>query len=119
MLVLEVVATTIFQREVPDAILGRTIGAMDTVTVTAYALGAFLAPVLAAIVGPIVVLLGFGIAMVFGDRDRDAGGRPIGEAPDLDPGVDRFVRLSLFEGSVARLPGAGCRPPGSRAGPAW
>ncbi len=33
MLVLEVVATTIFQREVPDAIRGRTIGAMDTVTV--------------------------------------------------------------------------------------
>ena len=52
MLVLEVVATTIFQREVPDSIRGRTIGAMDTVTVSAYALGAFLAPILAAVVGP-------------------------------------------------------------------
>lgn len=97
MLVLEVVATTIFQREVPDAIRGRTIGAMDTVTVSAYALGAFLAPVLAAIVGPVVVLLGFGIAMVAATL---VGTLVVGRsaAPPLDPGADRFVRLPLFDG---------------------
>lgn len=97
MLVLEVVATTIFQREVPDAIRGRTIGAMDTVTVTAYALGAFLAPVLAAIVGPVVVLLGFGIAMVAATL---IGTLVVGRsaAPPLDSGADRFVRLPLFDG---------------------
>ncbi|HJT63912.1 MAG TPA: MFS transporter [Candidatus Limnocylindria bacterium] len=97
MLVLEVVATTIFQREVPDAIRGRTIGAMDTVTVSAYALGAFLAPVLAAIVGPVIVLLGFGIAMVAATL---IGTLVVGRsaAPPLDPGADRFVRLPLFDG---------------------
>ncbi len=64
MLLLEVVATTIFQREVPDSIRGRGIGAMDTLTVSAYALGAFLAPVLAAALDPVVVLLAFGVLMV-------------------------------------------------------
>jgi MFS family permease len=97
MLVLEVVATTIFQREVPDAIRGRTIGAMDTVTVTAYALGAFFAPVLAALTGAVVVLLGFGIAMV---AATILGTLVIGrsEAPSVDPGAERFVRLALFDG---------------------
>jgi MFS family permease len=97
MLVLEVVATTIFQREVPDAIRGRTIGAMDTVTVTAYALGAFLAPVLAALIGPVVVLLGFGVAMVVA---AVLGTLVIGRAaaPPLDPGAERFVRLPMFDG---------------------
>ena len=97
MLVLEVVATTIFQREVPDAILGRTIGAMDTVTVTAYALGAFLAPILASITSPVVVLLGFGVAMI---TAAIIGTIVIGksEAPVADPGVERFVRLPLFDG---------------------
>jgi MFS family permease len=97
MLVLEVVATTIFQREVPDAIRGRTIGAMDTVTVTAYAAGAFLAPILAAIAGPVVVLLVFGIAMVAATL---VGTLVIGRsaAPPVDPGAERFVRLPLFDG---------------------
>jgi MFS family permease len=97
MLVLEVVATTIFQREVPDAIRGRTIGAMDTVTVTAYAVGAFLAPVLAALIGPVVVLLGFGVAMVVA---AVLGTLVIGRAaaPSLDPGAERFVRLPMFDG---------------------
>jgi MFS family permease len=97
MLVLEVVATTIFQREVPDAIRGRTIGAMDTVTVTAYAVGAFLAPILAALAGAVVVLLVFGIAMVAATL---LGTLVIGRsaAPAVDPGADRFVRLPLFDG---------------------
>jgi MFS family permease len=97
MLVLEVVATTIFQREVPDAIRGRTIGAMDTVTVSAYALGAFLAPILASLVGPVVVLLGFGVAMVLATL---VGTLVVGRsaAPHLDPGAERFVRLPLFNG---------------------
>jgi MFS family permease len=97
MLVLEVVATTIFQREGPDSIRGRTIGAMDTVTLSAYALGAFLAPLLAALIGPVVVLLGFGVAMVAATL---LGTAVVGRsrAPKLDPGAERFVRLPLFNG---------------------
>jgi MFS family permease len=97
MLLLEVVATTIFQRAVPDSIRGRTIGAMDTVTLSAYALGAFLAPVLAAAVGAVVVLLGFGIGMVGATLIGTAlVGRSV--ASGMDPGAERFVRLPLFDG---------------------
>jgi MFS family permease len=97
MLLLEVVATTIFQRAVPDSIRGRTIGAMDTLTVSAYALGAFLAPILAAAVGAVVVLLGFGISMVAATLIGTAlVGRSA--ASEMDPGAERFVRLPLFDG---------------------
>jgi len=97
MLLLEVVATTIFQRAVPDSIRGRTIGAMDTLTVSAYALGAFLAPILAAATGPVVVLLGFGMAMVAATL---VGTVLVGRSAALamDPGAKRFVRLPLFDG---------------------
>lgn len=97
MLLLEVVATTIFQRAVPDSIRGRTIGAMDTLTVSAYALGAFLAPILAAATGPVVVLLGFGIAMLAATL---VGTVLVGRsaASGMDPGAERFVRLPLFDG---------------------
>lgn len=97
MLLLEVVATTIFQRAVPDSIRGRTIGAMDTLTVSAYALGAFLAPILAAALGPVVVLLGFGVGMVAATLIGTAlVGRSA--AAGMDPGAERFVRLPLFDG---------------------
>ncbi len=97
MLLLEVVATTIFQRAVPDSIRGRTIGAMDTLTVSAYALGAFLAPILAAAVGAVVVLFGFGIGMVAATLIGTAlVGRSA--ASGMDPGAERFVRLPLFDG---------------------
>jgi MFS family permease len=97
MLLLEVVATTIFQRAVPDSIRGRTIGAMDTVTVSAYALGAFLAPILAAATSPVVVLLGFGIAMVAATLVGTLLLGPSAE-PEMEPGAERFVRLPLFDG---------------------
>jgi len=97
MLLLEVVATTIFQREVPDSIRGRGIGAMDTVTVSAYALGAFLAPILAAAMDPVVVLLGFGILMV---AATIVGTLLVGQssAAAQDPAADRFTGLAIFAG---------------------
>ncbi|MEX1278264.1 MAG: MFS transporter [Chloroflexota bacterium] len=80
MLLLEVVATTIFQRAVPDSIRGRTIGA-----------------ILAAATGPVVVLLGFGIAMVAATL---VGTILVGRsaASEMDPGAERFVRIPLFDG---------------------
>lgn len=97
MLLLEVVATTIFQREVPDSIRGRGIGAMDTLTVSAYALGAFLAPVLAAAFDPVVVLLGFGVLMV---GATVVGTLLVGQssAAKADPAADRFMALDIFSG---------------------
>lgn len=97
MLLLEVVATTIFQREVPDSIRGRGIGAMDTLTVSAYALGAFLAPVLAAALDPVVVLLAFGVLMV---GATVVGTLLVGQssAATADPAADRFIGLAMFAG---------------------
>ncbi len=97
MLLLEVVATTIFQREVPDSIRGRGIGAMDTLTVSAYALGAFLAPVLAAALDPVVVLLAFGVLMVGATL---VGTLLVGQssAAKADPAADRFIGLPMFAG---------------------
>jgi hypothetical protein len=43
-LLLEIVATTLQQRIVPDAIRGRTFGIIETVGVTAYAVGSFVLP---------------------------------------------------------------------------
>ncbi|MGH2462814.1 MAG: cyclic nucleotide-binding domain-containing protein, partial [Candidatus Limnocylindria bacterium] len=66
-------------------------------TVSAYALGAFLAPILAAAVGPVVVLLGFGFAMVVATLIGTAlVGRSA--ASGMDPGAERFVHLPLFDG---------------------
>ena len=48
-LLLEITATTLLQRIVPDSVRGRTIGTMETASVIAYAVGAFLVPVLAAV----------------------------------------------------------------------
>ncbi|MEO6350417.1 MAG: cyclic nucleotide-binding domain-containing protein, partial [Candidatus Limnocylindrales bacterium] len=61
-LLVEIVATTLLQRIVPDAIRGRTIGAMDTLSVTAYASGAFVIPILAA-KQPAIVLIGCAVAI--------------------------------------------------------
>jgi len=48
-LLVEIVATTLLQRIVPDEVRGRTIGGMQTVSIAAYATGSFVMPVLAAI----------------------------------------------------------------------
>jgi len=60
-LLVEVIGTTLFQRIVPDEIRGRVIGAMETLSVTAYAAGSFLIPVLAVTLGPDPVLAASGL----------------------------------------------------------
>ena len=98
MLLLEIVVTTIFQRTVPDAIRGRTIGAMDTITVSTYALGAFLAPILADQFTPVPVLLAFGVAMAVATVLGTALVGQTAAPPPLIDGADRFMRLPLFNG---------------------
>lgn len=98
MLLLEIVVTTIFQRTVPDAIRGRTIGAMDTITVSTYALGAFLAPILADQFSPVAVLLVFGVAMAVATVLGSALVGQTAAPPPLIDGADRFMRLPLFNG---------------------
>lgn len=47
-LLIDIVGTTLFQRIVPDAIRGRTLGIMQTVYVISYASGSLLIPLIAA-----------------------------------------------------------------------
>lgn len=61
-LLVEIVSTTLFQRIVPDAIRGRTIGILDTGSVLAYAAGSLLLPIVAAN-DPLPALLASGVAM--------------------------------------------------------
>ena len=63
-LLIEVVDATIFQRVVPDALRGRALGAIATVSTLAYAGGSFALPVLAGSVGVGPVLAGSGLAVV-------------------------------------------------------
>jgi len=59
-----VVSTTVFQRVVPDAIRGRTLGVMETIGTLAYAAGAFLLPTLVTQVGYLEVLGVGGILII-------------------------------------------------------
>jgi MFS family permease len=47
-LLVEIVNTTLLQRIVPDAVRGRTLGGMETLSISAYAAGSFVMPLLAA-----------------------------------------------------------------------
>ena len=50
-LVTEVVSTTLFQRIVPDAIRGRALGIIATISTLAYAAGSLVVPIATGIVG--------------------------------------------------------------------
>jgi MFS family permease len=61
-MLVDIVATTLFQRVVPDGVRGRTLGIMETLYVLAYSAGSFVMPVVGA-GDPAPVLIGSGVAM--------------------------------------------------------
>jgi len=63
-LVTEVVSTTIFQRVVPDALRGRALGVVTTISTLAYAAGSLLLPILAADLGYLPVLVAGGLVVI-------------------------------------------------------
>jgi MFS family permease len=65
-LLAQVVSDTVLQRVVPDAIRGRTLGTMQTVSTLTYALGSFAVPVLLTTVGAPIVLGVGGVAIFVG-----------------------------------------------------
>ncbi|CAN5636825.1 hypothetical protein BH23CHL6_BH23CHL6_11420 [soil metagenome] len=101
-MLVDIVSTTLFQRVVPDAIRGRTLGVMETMYVLAYAAGSFVMPVFGA-VDPGPVLIGSGMAMVgSGVLALVLLGRyAVQEAPD--DARRRLAEVPLFAG----LPPAG------------
>ncbi len=97
-LLLETTATTLLQRIVPDSVRGRTLGVMETITVTAYAAGAFVVPVLAAS-QPAGVLLACGMIMaVAGVVSVVLLGRWAVQEPTIDPVVRQLAELPMFAG---------------------
>ena len=97
-LLLEIAAMTLLQRVVPDNVRGRTIGAMETLTVTAYAIGAFVVPVLAAS-QPAAVLVACGIIMaVSGVASVLLLGRFGVQEPHVDPAIRRLADIQMFAG---------------------
>lgn len=99
-IIIDVVATTIFQRLVPDELRGRAMGVLMAVTTITGAAGAFALPVLLKIVGPFESLLAAGIAAVV---VTTVGVVMIGTAADRAPTpyeatIARILGLPLFVG---------------------
>ena len=65
-LLTEVVSTTIFQRIIPDAIRGRALGTIATISTLAYAAGSLVLPVAAGAIGITPVLIASGILVAVG-----------------------------------------------------
>ncbi len=63
-LLIDVISTTLFQRTVPDAIRGRTLGILNTVALAFYAAGSLALPVLAGIFSILPILVVTGLLMV-------------------------------------------------------
>jgi MFS family permease len=97
-LLVEIVSTTLFQRIVPDAIRGRTIGIMDTASVLAYAAGSLLLPILAAN-DPLPALLASGVAMaIAGGLAVVLLGRYAVQDGSIDDERRKLGDVELFQG---------------------
>jgi len=103
-LVVEVTSTTIFQRVVPDAIRGRALGVLGTISTVAFATGSFLLPVASGRFGAGPVLLATAVAVAVAGvigalLAAPAARRPAGSAADVR--VSRLAGLPLFSGVPA------------------
>jgi MFS family permease len=104
-LLLSVADTTLFQRIVPDAVRGRTLGIMETVGVLAYAVGSFALPALVQAVDIGVVLVASGaIIAVTGIVAVPLLGAHATQAPPADPVRATLSAVPIFGGlAPARL----------------
>jgi MFS family permease len=109
-LLTEVVSTTIFQRIIPDAIRGRALGTIATISTLAYAAGSLVLPVAAGAFGITPVLIASGILVAGGATlaavliGSGGLGGPSAAATDV---AIRAARLRVFAGvPEARLASA-------------
>jgi MFS family permease len=97
-LLLEIVNTTLMQRIVPDAVRGRTLGITHTVSVTGYAAGALILPILAAS-QPTAALIACGVIVaVSGVIAVVLLGRYAIQEPPTDPIVRKLAEVPMFAG---------------------
>jgi hypothetical protein len=96
-LLTEVVSATIFQRIVPDAIRGRALGTIATISTLAYAAGSLVVPVASGVIGVEPVLLASGILVIAGAVVAVV---LIGASADRGPSADMVATAAR----VAALP---------------
>ena len=100
-LLTEVVSTTIFQRIVPDAIRGRALGTIATISTLAYATGSFVLPVAAGAVGITPVLIASAILVAGGAALAAVligAGSEGGPSQSMTEAAIRVSRLPVFAG---------------------
>jgi MFS family permease len=102
-LLVEVTGTTIFQRVVPDAIRGRALGILGTISTLAFAAGSFLLPVASGKIGlgPVLAITGAAVvaAGVVGALLAAPAARR--RAPATAARIERLAGLPLFAGVQA------------------
>ena len=106
MIIVDVLALTALQRDLPGAVLSRVLGVFDTLILSAIVIASFAASILYAASGndldtvliaigvffPVVALLGLPV-LIRADR------KVAGEIAALAPRVDLLARLDLFSGA--------------------
>lgn len=112
-LIMDIVVTTVVQRQIPDALRGRAMGLMQLTGVSAALLGSLLAPVLAGWVGLTPVLSAMGLLLVLAAitavvilRRQEAFGAPtsLDAQPDVAPARIALLRRTILGGATtARL----------------
>ena len=104
-LLAEIVNTTVLQRVVPDAIRGRTLGSLQTLSTLTYAAGSFLVPVLMTTIGAQAILTIGGGAILLAALGTFylVGPAFVREATSADAAaiLARVARLPLFAGVSA------------------
>ncbi len=112
-LLTEVVSTTIFQRIVPDAIRGRALGTIASVSTLAYAAGSLALPVLAGSFEVVAVLVACSVLVVAGVGAAAVIVGPVADrapTPELVSTAARAAALPVFAGvPEARLAAAFAR----------
>jgi hypothetical protein len=97
-LLVEIVNTTLLQRIVPDAVRGRTLGTMETISVGSYAAGSFVIPILAA-TAPGPVLVGGAVAIALAALVTVVLlGRYAIQEPPRDDVRQRLAQVPMFAG---------------------
>jgi predicted MFS family arabinose efflux permease len=104
-IVLDVLVVTSLQRMLGNDVLGRALGAIDSLVVGAILLGSVLAPVLVRLAGVRgALVIGGGIVVVAGllvlERARGIDGRAAARADSLAPRVEFLAGLDIFDGAT-------------------
>jgi MFS family permease len=98
-LLMSIVATTLFQRIVPDEVRGRAIGLVETISILGFAAGSLVLPTLVEFsgLGPVLLVSGAGIAIAAAIATPLLGHWAV-QAPPEDDVRAKLARVPIFSG---------------------